>query len=176
MTCQPITPRYPGSNVETLLFKKCTLYVCPTADAPTCETVMVMDNLPTGLEPAQAVPGVQVSLNSIHDEVSDSTGWRIYRPASPDGEAVIRLELPQTGLNGLFYFPRVADETSQITVFQIEDDRRDFVNLIRGVDAQWTPIALRYPLRFQYTPRTVEIVLRGPRAQVWHKNGQILFR
>lgn len=174
MTCQPVTPLYPGSNLETLLFRVCRLYACEAGDDPYCQTLMAMDSLPTGLEEDQAVPQVQVQLESVEDQASGLPGWSIYKPARPGTPGVIRLNLSQPGMDGIFFHPRVEGKSSQIEVYSGGEEERNFVSMVRGIDRQWTPIGLHYPIQIPHGAKTVKIVLKGPQAQVWHKDEQVL--
>lgn len=122
------------------------------------------------------------SAVDVVDEASDTPGWRIYRPSSPDRPGTIQLTIAKDR-DTAFFYPRVSGRDSSVVLGEPTDNIvREWV-VVRGRDAAWTPISRRYLVNLACIGRAeaagepvkIEIVLNGPWAQLWHQDGSVLF-
>lgn len=185
LVCAPVTPLFPGQNYETLRFEGLDAAFCAKGASADCRDEMrnaLLDNALDNYRSEgflrksrveQRVLSVKGPLTNVADSGGKS-GWTRCVPGAPDGRAVLELAV-DADRDEVFAFPRVG-EGSLVALYQLDaTGRREERLFLRGRKGQWTPIAARYPVKFDPSMAVdgkyrVEIVLQGKGAQMWNKD------
>lgn len=123
-----------------------------------------------------------LGTSGITDEPSDEPGWKIYKPSHPEAPGTIRLRI-RKDRDKAFFYPRVSDRASSVVLAEPTSNIvREWV-VVRGEDTGWTPVSRRYLADLTCmgqgdatnAPIEIHVILTGPWAQLWHKDGAVLF-
>lgn len=123
----------------------------------------------------QAVVGLD---NAVEDQ-ADVPGWRILRPQDPGRPAEVLVKLKKDRDRVLF-FPRMSGADSSVEVWEAGSARR--LAAVAG-KAAWNPVGEQHAVLLTCVERgyaqdfdvTLRFVLTGRWAQLWMKDGDILF-
>lgn len=117
----------------------------------------------------------------LRDIVSDVPGWRMFSSSGSAGRLLIRFKKSQ---GPYVFYPRLDGESDSISIYEVLGEQRRLLYFEHGSASGWTPVARRMLFcancvsngwsEDEFTV-DLEIVLTGPHAQLWHKDGNIFF-
>jgi lysophospholipase L1-like esterase len=132
---------------------------------------------PTAKEPALPVP--ETALTDVAAKGPDGEGTATLAPTGEHG--AIRLRLADTPPQDVFFYPRVSGDGKSVIRVQVADAAGKDAATVFTLDSPasdgiWTAVSGRYDLPLPQRPGlVVTIELSGHDAQIWTRNGHILF-
>lgn len=117
----------------------------------------------------------------LQDLEAQVPGWRMF--TSSGAPVRIMVKFRKTSGHYTFY-PRLDGEADSIAIYECLGKDRRLVYWQQGNSAGWTPVARRMLFcadcvrdgwSEEEFPVELEIVLDGPHAQLWHKDGLIFY-
>ncbi|MFP5222031.1 MAG: glycosyltransferase family 39 protein [Acidobacteriota bacterium] len=177
--CSAETPEYLTGAMETLSLHGVRLAVCQDGnDGPCSEEVNgwfgeQLRGMYLGSGFKVRAPGQRLltPLADFSKMETEYPSWSMLTPKDPSGEAVLRQVVDGEG--DFVFYPRVGKDSSIAARLVLPGGERKDLLFLPGVQ-KWTIIGARYPLSIPKGAE-LEIVLKGPWAQLWVKDGQIVF-
>lgn len=147
-----------------------------------CQLVVPFQGSATGLTHLLACSNVRqavVGLENAVEDQADAPGWRILHPQDPDRPAEVLVKLKKDRDRVLFY-PRMSGGDSFVEVWEAGSARR--LAAITG-QASWNPVGEQHTMTLTCVEHghtqdfdvTLRFVLMGRWAQLWMKDGNIVF-
>lgn len=123
----------------------------------------------------------QPQHDALRDVVSDVPGWRMFTSTGRPGRLMVRFKKSQ---GPYVFYPRVNGESDSIAIYEVLGEQRRLLYSEHGNSSGWTPVARRMLFCADCVSSgwseeefsvELEIVLDGPHAQIWHKDGIVFF-
>jgi len=185
MTCRANTPYGYGGSLPIVQLKSVHAWVCEREDDGFCHQKrfealvrMVQDSfrdirldpvIPLAHQSAEFPPqGLKAT--------EELPGWIVLTPSDPNTPATVRLKVT-LGEEGAIFYPRVEglDSTVVARLTSPGQDPKELLKL-QGLPGRWTPIGARYTLPMtQGQECEVAVTLSGPWAQLWTRDGSVVF-
>lgn len=117
----------------------------------------------------------------LRDLEADVPGWRMFTSSGAPGRLMVQF---RKSVGPYTFYPRLDGEADSISIYEWLGKERRLLYRQQGNSAGWTPVARRMLFCAECVrngwseeefPVTLEIVLDGPHAQLWHKNGVIFY-
>lgn len=143
------------------------------ADAPGPDRLLACSNIEQSIVPS--------SLMKVRDIPADAPGWRLFTSSGEAGSLNIRF---RKSAGKFVFYPRLGGTSDSITVYEVLGQSRRLLYFERGDAKEWTRIARKRLLCTECVSGgwsaedvevEVEVVLEGPGAQLWHKDGIVFF-
>lgn len=116
------------------------------------------------------------------DLPAETSGWRMFTPGEKDTVTVsVRL---RKYTDRVIFYPRLLGSDASVTVNEPVGQFRKKLFSLTGRDGTWTPVGDQYGLCLgcvengwsdEEFPVTLDIVLTGRGAQLWHKGDTVFF-
>jgi len=143
------------------------------ADAPGPDRLLGCSNIEQSI--------VLSSMVKVRDIPADVPGWRLFTSTSEAGSIRIRF---RNSVGKYVFYPRLGGVSDSIAVYEVLGRDRKLLYFERGDAKGWTRIARKRLFCAECVTHgwsdkeaavEVEVVLEGPGAQLWHKDGFVFF-
>lgn len=175
------TPAYVTGALDTVSLGRIDVAMCSEDAIGPCSQEAyewlgeVLRGMNQGTGWLSSGPGQRLldSQGCVVSPSEEAPGWGTVRPKSQTSDASLTYEVEDS--NGPVFYPRVG-EGSTVFVYLLEPGggRRELVKL-PGRTGAWTPLSAKYPLPLPRGTSRIEIVLQGPWAQLWVRDGAAVF-
>lgn len=127
---------------------------------------------------------VQESTINTVIEPADVSGWQFIKPREPNSEAVVRVRVRRERPGEAVFYPRISGTASSVAVYDSSITPRAVLFRLQGYAPGWTPVGRQYLLPLACVRdgwkkdvffMDITIVLQGADAQLWMRDGKILF-
>jgi 4-amino-4-deoxy-L-arabinose transferase-like glycosyltransferase len=181
-TCARTTPEYVTGGLESITLDGLRLSICqPSNDGP-CSVIVkgwleeMLRGMNLGSQFTDSHPGQRLSWRTediSEEQSSEYPQWHVLKPKNSAQEVVVRVSIDRAGGDFTFY-PRVGGQSFVTARIVLPGKDPAPIFNVPGGDGIWTPISARYPLSIP-NGAELEIILKGPWAQLWMKDGNVIF-
>ena len=120
-------------------------------------------------------------LSGMNSYATQEPGWRMLSPRERTGIVLVDL---RKYTDKVVFYPRVSDSSSTVAVYERLGKFRKELFRLTGTGEGWTDVGAQYPVCLACVENgwsaeefsiTLEIVLQGRGAQLWHLADTIFF-